>query len=337
MAGNKEAFDPLNAGASVDDFLAYFGESAEDGGGDKDVSDTPPETRAESKTRDGDEADEAGDRDGDILAADGKHIIPNAVLKAERQNRQEAQRVAEQRAQDLAAKDAEIAELKKQLADTLASGKQGEGEEGDDDFTDQDIEDLMADSPVLGKIARKQAKLLQQLETQRANIAAATKATSVADQGQQGQRSEVDDVVDTVPELRYWGNENPEMWQEACKVERELATSPLHKDLHGDMAARFRKVVEIMEAKFGKTELPKAYLPAGQGEKPGKQTAKDRAKEIVDKSERKGVMTLSDLPGGEPPGHDEINLESVDPAQLGTMMQKMTPAQQEAFIARYAR
>jgi hypothetical protein len=248
-----------------------------------------------------------------VLTKDGKRGIPYKVLASER----ERARVAEQAVETLTAQ-----------LEALKNSAPGEAPkpEAENALTDEDLAALGEDFPMLKKVIdgltgqiqglQETVTTLRDREVSRIEVEAKSAGDSVQA------------AIDATPELLYWQQENPEMFERAVKFDDALLSDPNLKAL--PIGDRFARVVAIMEATYGKTELPPEYQKAPPAAELGSLAAK-----AIAKATQKVPRTLSDLPGGIPPAQSEQEqVESMSPRALEARMMKMSPDDLSAFLAK---
>lgn len=275
----------------------------------------PAGEAAKPEDEDPNKAPEATD-EAPIQSKDGKHTIPYAVLSKEREQRQNA--------------EATVQALQKRLEALEAGKATGDAQVTQSIIDEADLAELREDLPqlatVIDKLVGKIGTLEGELQAERAKTQQEVE-TAV--------KSTVQEHIDANPTLRFWQNENVDMFNKAVEFDDVIRADPKNAGL--TMAERFDKVVVAMEAVYGKTELPDAYKPTAQKEpeqKPNDIAVK--AKEIVDKAPADKPKTLADIPGGQPPGTDELeNITELSTSRLNAMMDKMTPEQINSLLAKY--
>lgn len=296
-----------NALASMTDaqLEAMLGQTDEAAVGDKEGDPTPQITK--------DEVPAEG-----VLARDGKNIIPFAVLDATRNNlsKAEAQAVAADAARVEA--EAKYAELEAQLAAMKAGSTVAMNQE--DALSEEDLAELEAEMPVLGKKLRDQqaqiAALSEQLDSQ-AESNQIIKAESVA--------NAVQIAIDATPKLAFLQTQNTEAYEAAKRIDRVLRDDPNFKDL--PLNDRFEEVIKRYEEVYGAVKLE-----SKESIDLKKATAAALAAATSDKGAPK---SMSDIPGGTPQVVDEAaDVENKSGVELEQMFSKMSSIQIEAYLNR---
>lgn len=232
-----------------------------------------------------------------IATKDGKHIIGYDVLKAERQQRQDAEK-------NLADLKAEIERFKNApaQADLSAIGV----------MTDQELEDLKEYFPEqYEKIVAQQSNIvsLQQRDAQR------TQEDRQREDDRQRQVSlNVQEEIDNNPTLSHWQRADPDAFNYCVQQDNLLRDNPKTADL--PLGERFAKAVAMALQVY---------------ESPIKAPAK--AAIAPTKAVRPLINSLSDIPGGEPvEASEKQRLEDSSTAELGNRFMKMTDDQRQAYL-----
>lgn len=269
-----------------------------------------------------------------IKSKNGKHEIPYSVLET-------------QRARAQAAEEA-VGQLQAQI-DALTAKVEGKpqaevpGETDDAELSEEDLADIASDFPVQGKAIKallsKVTSLTQRLDevAQREGARAGREATSAS--------QTVQEAIEANPQLTYWQTKDPEMFGVAVKYDNQIKSDPRNAGLSLD--ERFAKVVKVMEAVYGETELPDEFrrtAPAATTNTAAKpaskpqQTAAARAQQVIQEAQAFGrVGSLSDIPGGVPPASDELTqLAELSAHDLGNKLMSMDTSKVMALLARAA-
>ena len=278
------------------------------------VEDEKPET-TESST------EAQGEEEAPILSADGKHAIPYTVLKQER----EARRAAAEHAAEL---QRELEALKQAKQEGIATPTETY------DPNDPEIQALESEFPEIARANRAARAEIERLRQEmQARDARIEMMVNQWDKEQQArERAEMDEIqaaIDANPTLRFLQSEeaDPRMWQAAVVIDKELQNRPAWANK--PIAERFAKVVERLEEDFGPVSVPGKYV----ARKPAS------AKPVQAKTEEKEdltINTLSDIRGGSSPESDDLNLSSASALDIQSMLQRMTPKQQDEWLSRLA-
>lgn len=273
------------------------------------------------------QADPNAPKPDGVALKDGKTIIPYHVLETTRR-REDTERRARAEA-ETARKVAE--ERVTVLQDEVDSLKRGEGVKSKDtnaaDALREKIDALKEQVPEVGVVLDAMTEKLNATSDELATLRA--EREDEAARHAAAVRSTVQQVVDANPVLRYWQNENVDLYNEAAKLDQQLRTSP-NPDIRAlPMEKRFDKVVEMLEALHGKTDLPEAYRPKADPsktatdpatKKPGQDVQVDPKVKLPEKP-----ITLSDLPGGVSPATrkstDQMSVAEAD-AEVQRMLDK---------------
>lgn len=266
--------------------------------------DTDEKPEPESSTEPVQEEEEAP-----IMSADGKHQIPYAVLKQER----EARRAA---AEHAAALEAELSALKN--AQTTGIATQAEIPE----VTDPEIEALESEFPEIAKLnAATRAEItrlrqeMQEKDQRLQSMAAQWEREQQAKQ--QAEMEKVHAAIDANPTLRYLRSEDGDskLWEAAVAIDVELQNRPAWAEK--PIEERFAAVVRRLEEDFGPVTVPGKY----QSATPAAAKAKSKSDEGLT------INTLSDLRGGSSPESSGVNAEKMSAEQIGDYFLNMDPAQ----------
>lgn len=288
-----------------------------------------PETQAEAE---------------DVLAKDGKHVLPYAVLKDAREREQEARRVATEA-------QARVEELQRKLED-IQSGKPvvelDKASDHNSDAVVQEldtaIKDLEGEVPQLAKVLSGFKSVVTQLQA-RVNEQNGVIQTVEADRKARAAdhsrtlQEQVQDAIDSHPTLRYLdaakGKDDAAMnrWNSIAALDETFRAvdkdgRPLHADyLKLPLAERFAKCVKADIAMNGDIPIPAEYQSS--------EAIQRAAQKAVEKAGSFKPNTLADLPGGEPPATNELNFETMDATQIGELAIH-DPAAFERALSRFA-
>jgi N4-gp56 family major capsid protein len=195
------------------------------------------------------------DENAPIESKNGKNTIPYAVLAGEREKRIRA----EQATRELQQKIAEI-EARSQNPNggkTIEQTAQQSQEIGDllpDDSLVQAAEDFPGTKPIIEYAKNLEGKL-QKIVAEFNEVKAAENARRSNEE--EAARAEIRAAVDANPTLRFWELKEPEKWRVAIEADSQLRGLPIHADL--PIQERFAKVVSVVEAIYGVTELPPEF------------------------------------------------------------------------------
>lgn len=266
-----------------------------------------------------------------VLLADGKTVVPYHVLKSTRQ-REDAERRAREEAET--AKESAEARVRELEAELKAGGKGEEGKDGKGAAATnallEKVAALKEQVPEVGEVLDDVVAQVQALQKQADDLRNMHEDREQREN--QTRQERVQETIDRNPTLRYWQNEQPDLFNEAARFDKQLREST-HPQIQAlTMEQRFEKVVSMMEELHGPTKLPETYLPkedAGSGaaakaaaDAKAKQDAEARAKAAG----KEKTLTLSDLPGGVPPSSGQKAVEEMTTgdieASVGRMLDK---------------
>lgn len=274
-------------------------ESAEEGDEAESAEKDQEESKQESEQKAEQDKESEQETEAPIASADGKHAIPYAVLRTEREKRKAAEQ-AMQQLQD------RIAKLESGIQSGEAAGE-----------PDTELETLAGDFPAVAKLMAQTKKLEDRLQ----DIAGRVERDEQS--RQEAEAAQVRAAVDSNPVLLHWEHNDPERWAAAVEADSKLQNSPAHR--HLTMAQRFEKAVAVVNAFYGDDATAPKAAPI-ETKNPAKAAAK---------SEPARPRTLSDIPGGAIPATDpleEYNAMSV--ADLSARMTGMSPDQIASLLNR---
>lgn len=298
--------DPDNLPSDPEELLRLLnGEGKAEPESEAEEEETDEKPEPESSTEQTQE-----EEDAPILSADGKHQIPYAVLKQER----EARRAA---AEQAAALEAELTELKS----AQATGVAIQAEIPTYDPNDPEIQALESEFPEIARANRAARaeidRLRQEMQTRDARIEAMASQWEREQQvRQQAEMEKVHAAIDANPTLRYLRSEDGDqrLWSAAVEIDMELQNRPAWADK--PVVDRFAAVVRRLEEDYGPVTVPGKY-----------QSATPAATKAKPKDDDLTINTLSDLRGGSSPESSGINAEKMSAEQIGDYFLKMDPSQ----------
>lgn len=273
----------------------------------KDPEKTEPESKAEEKPK-----------EQEVLAKDGKHVIPYAVLAGARERAERAEALAAEQAR----------EIEKLKAEEQAESKTTEV------LSEDELEALAVDSPTLAKVLKTQQDTIKNL----AGTVTELKTSAEQEKGREmaAMQAEIQVAIDGIPTMLAWQNDKDKtLWNEAARIDRVLRDSPRFSDV--SFAERF-KVVGKMTCEVLGIEIPED-LQDKKPETPKSDKPKLTDAEIMAAAEAKLKgkaipKSLSDIPGGGIPAADERDrVEQMSAAELGNKMMGMTKEQLESYLS----
>jgi hypothetical protein len=326
---SEELNDAILSGdpAAIEAALAASGYSEEDEvGAEKDESEATDDAEVEAEPAAKDEP--SGDDNGDtsshektpvIKSKDGEHDIPYAVLEA-------ARKEAAQLRADLQEANSKI-EANQSAIDNAKTRMERNGVNVEDAFSDpdaiteKDLRDVEEDYGV-NSIEAKNARTMFRLQQQQ--IKNVNQAEQVAEKAQ-GPSPEVQSAVNAAlsanPDLAKWQTSDPDRWDMAKSIDERLKDSPAWAGK--TFEERFAEAERLTKQAFGDPATPE-------------KSAKDRAKEIIDKVNPSVPESLSDI-GQTPTAEKSLKerLEGMSEGQIQDEMANMTQAQIDEVLSWY--
>lgn len=264
-------------------------------------------------------ASESGEQVEGVATADGRRVIPYAVLRQTREEarhfRDENERLRQQ-----------LEEATKSAAGTGQQDLVARANAAPETLTDEDLAELEQDYPTLSKalkaIKATQAQV-QQLAQAPAPAAPAPAAAPAAQAAQQAEgEEEFDAAIAASPLISKWMTDKGPEWDRARAIDRVLLEDPKTANL--TFAQRFAKVERMVAAEFeiplpSKTQPNPAAPPAAAA--PAAPAAAPAAPVRAS-----ALPTLTDL-GGTPPASGEDAINSKTAADLLAATNNMSEEQ----------
>lgn len=289
-------------------------------------ADLDADANAELDTLDADSTDE----DAPVLAADGKSQIPYSVLKTARAKNVDLQqqlddanallndKQAEQVPKDPVVQDVPVVD-EPQTFDSRFESEHGMSR---DKFKEDFGADMagIVETQLKGTIALEDKLAL--IVTKQSELESREDARVVNDE--KDLQDDIQVAIDLIPTLADWQANNPSMWAAAVAIDTVLRQDPEFSD--ASFSDRFKEVI----IRLGHTDETKPTTPS-------KEDLQKKAEELETKADSDATPTsLSETPGaGEPHAQSEVEkLEGMSITQLEVMFEKMTPDQQEAYLAK---
>lgn len=248
--------------------------------------------------------EEQTDEPAGVATKAGDKIIPYAVLEQTRQKAREAEERAsklEQEKAEAQAKANELAEKMKSMTDANV-----------DDIklmTEEEIEAIAEDLPELATTIRQMQATVKTLSSKVAQVEQAEVAKE-----QSNAKAAAQAAIDEVPKLAFIQAKSPALWREATNIDAQLRQDPQFQSL--SLKERFEKVIELLE-----TDLGFEIKFEGQS----KAAAKTGAQ----------VLSIDDIPGGNPPAVNEAQALLERPAhEIAARFDNMTADQIHKFLDR---
>lgn len=302
---------------------AMVDEPAEDAETQEVTPDEKPDQKPEADKAEPETAkDEPKDEPQQVIKTrDGKHEIPYSVLETERQRTRELQRQLDE------ARARQTQFEQQQSQEPQEPGPSAEK----DDFNLEAYRDEFGDEAAQAEQSRRQQlqqlrESQQRLEKELADnkVWRAKQEQSERQREQQAQdvlTNEINEAIDSIPELSTWRNDEDPMWDAAVALDNRLMNDPAFKDV--SIRERFETVVQRLTGKPSDKQSPSLEEDVEQ-----KLAEKEKAA-------RSAPNSLSDLPGGVSPDRSENDaVDRMSPMEIEAKLSRMTPDEQEAFLAR---
>ena len=259
-----------------------------------------------------------------IATKDGKHVIPYSVLKGERDRAANAEKVAKDAQDRIAALEAQIAAKNGANNGEPAPAKLGAPPEAD--LSDEDLELLKEDFPTVYKREMALRARFDALEARLAPVVE-TVTSSRAERAQEA-TNEVQDAIDATPRLAHLQANDREAFDLAKEFDALLRVQPAWADK--PLSDRFAKVADMVEEARGPIVVA--------GAKPQPVDLKVAAKAVADAAVKKAAAnvptSLSEFPAGQHAAQDEAEAaENMTPMQLAEKFGRMTPDQMDAYFS----
>jgi len=288
--------------------------------GSEGEGDTPAGSEQETGSEDSPDSDD----DKPVEAADGKHTIPNGVLKSARK---EVQRLK----QELASRDEELEKLRQQNpGDTSSTAEGGQGHAGDGQqagtATDPNAYDWDKIAEEYGdEYARMMRERVEREAELERRLQQQEERERQREQAEQAQEAEtVQGAIDNLPTLASWQSQDAAMFEAAKAMDNQLREDPNWQ--HASYQQRFQEVVRRLR--------PDAPEVSGQ---PSHSTERGRGGGEPASDTAPPPTSHSDMPaGGTPPDarSQSEQIEDMDPADLEAKLDRMTNEQRQEFLAR---
>ena len=263
-------------------------------------------------TQDNGNAGDKPQKPSGVLSKDGSRVLPYSALTQARRQAQDATR--------------QVQELRAQLeAEKAGKGKAQEKADTDVDLSDEELAEIEADYPQLAKVA-KLARIAKQRLTDLDTQASTRTEPTKGDDDAQTSGDPVQDAIDANPDLLTWQTEpeHASKFQRAIEFDNLLKSSP--KWQGKSFAERFAEAARRVREEFDIEEPPQQSTSRAQGENKPNQTQQSsrqqQAREVVNRTQRRGPTTLSDVKGGAAPAAD--NVASLSPTSMLTKFESMS-------------
>lgn len=185
-----------------------------------------------------------------VLSKDGKHTIPYEVLENARNRAQRLEQENQQLQAITGERDKLQALLEKHGIDMNAEDLDGK--------TDDELQELVDDFPVVGKVIAKQAQKIQELEGKLNQ--------QQSEHGANSGKTAVVQAFESIPELVSWQAGDKDRLEYAVAKDAELMSDPIWQDK--PVRERFLEAVRRTQSAFG--DKPSAQ--------PGQQQQRKQAK-----------------------------------------------------------
>lgn len=252
-----------------------------------------------------------------VQSKDGSRVLPYTALTEARSRAQKA-------AQERDALKAKAEQLEAEI-ERLKSGQPASKAAGDDaELTDAEIAEIEADYPLLAKAARAARAAAQRVSQQPAKEPAAQRERVGEQEDQSG--DPVQDAIDANPDLLTWQTDpaHASKFQRAVEVDNFLKTSP--KWQGKSLEERFAEATRRVREEFDIEEPPQASASQQQATTATKQQVsqqrQQQAREVINRTQRRGPTTLSDVKGGAAPAADSVS--ALNPVSMLNKFESMS-------------
>lgn len=260
------------------------------------------------------DAEQKGEKQPDgVIAKDGKNFLPFAVLEKTRARNNELESIVKQQDEKLKA---------------LERGDTDAGDANDALLSDEDLADVEREMPVLGKVLRAQQAQLNRYAEREAEEARLEKEDEAT--AQKTVQQQVEEAKAANPKIIEWETSNPVRYDKAFEIDQMLSAEPEWKGK--PFAERFAEVVTRVQRHFG----DKIDQPV-DGARPSAKELQERAARAVRDAGEATPGSLTDLPGGSPPGASAAEqLGSAHPVDVENAFSRMSDEQIMATLAKVA-
>lgn len=331
-----EALAELSDGKSAPDDNPEPGQPAPRA--DTPPADQPPQPGpdAPSPSADKDDPSKLEDPNAVVIGRDGKSHIPYSVLKGTRDELTQTRGQLTEAQSKLEQATTELQALKAAPQPSApAGGKPGEGKDAPPPAADAlprtesgtvDWAKLESEYPEDVVRAIRAAhdsvagftETVKQLEGKIQELSQERAQRVQSEQEQAGEA--VQDTIDSIPILAHWQSSDPAMWEKACELDQHIKNTKAFAEY--SLEDRFKEVVKMLGFD------PSKPLQASKEEL--ERAAQERLRQAGSHVPR----SHTDLPGGKQPAQSETErLASLDPKQLEAEFEKLTPEQQDAYLA----
>ncbi len=271
------------------------------------------EESAASGAKAGEEKTDADENmDGDVLAKDGKHLIPNHVLAGARaQSKANAERASalEDQLNDAKAKLQAAESSSRSIAKLLEQKGIDVNSLADDGITEADMQEIAGLDPVLAKAIRV---LQQQIPAQA--------PPSAAEQSVEANPARA--AINANTDLSAWEKSDPDRWDFAVAVDERIKADPKFSSL--TLPERFAEVARRTRAAFGDDINVTEKIPEKSTESIAA-IAERKVAEATAKTIPRSLTNLGVSPTTERPLTEMLADMSAD--EVAARMAKMSPAQ----------
>lgn len=249
-----------------------------------------------------------------ILAKDGKNVIPYSVLAKAREREAALQSQLTELSAKAAALEEQVRTGKADLSPEVA------------EIDAETLKDLEENAPSIYKVVAALQSKIQTLSQQ---------SERVAQQEQTAVAKTVQETIDANPKIAFVQANDVEAFNAIAGFDAILRNDPKFAGLSLD--ERFGKALAMYESAHGPIALPASA--SGKAVDPPAPTLPDpteKAAAALEKAAAKaGPNTLSDIPGGEPPGKSSLeDVEKISAARLTNQFLNMTKSQLDDYLAR---
>lgn len=262
-----------------------------------------------------------------VLTKDGKHVIPYAVIEAERAK---SARLA-----------SDLAQLRAQFESASASknGESGEVADPSDAEGAEKLRELAEDFPavaeMLAKIKSDGDKRFAELEKQLKPVANSVEEDRLRQHA--NSMREVEQALAENPKLIVLQHSHPERFKMAQQFDSLLRDQPEWADV--PLAQRLAKVTELVEQAGGAITMAEAAQPqaAAPAPDPSKKDVAKKAAATLAQKAAAPPTSLTDFRGSQAPEVGEsAQVAEMSHQELAAKFATMSPKQQRDYLERFA-
>ena len=265
-----------------------------------------------------------------VATRDGKHVIPYAVLRSERERATRAEQMVREAMERVAQLEARLGSAGQSAPQGANIGENARAETEMPALSDEDLVALKEDFPTVHKALMVSIAQQKALESKLQPVE--ERVYGYVREREQTMAATVQETIDQIPKLAFMQANQPEAFALASQFDAVLREQPAWADK--PLSERFARVTAMVESALGEVRLPDEKKAAETPVKNPEDLAR-AARQLAEKTAQAPSVptSLSDFPAGQAAAQDEHEAaERLSPLQLAEKFSRLSPDEMDAYF-----